>query len=144
MADSILFKIINPKGTEEWADESDVNEAVEIFINGIEIIDTLRIIETPYVIAEDSDLELAGDYGHLTPDELYSNLSNDYKEAALLCCSGCGLSGCWSILVEIVKDDKYVYWKNFKHNHRNWRYNISYKFDKSDYENALKNLHNSI
>lgn len=144
MADSILFNTINPKGTEEWADEYDENEAVEIFINGIEIIDTLRIIETPYSIAEAGDSELAGAYGHLTPDELYYHLSNYCREVELLCCSSCGESGCWSILVDIVKDDKYVYWKNFRHNHRDWKYNIYYKFDKSDYKNALKKLHNSI
>ncbi len=46
MADNILFKKINPKGIEAWADE----------------------------------LELAGAYGHLTSEELYSNLCNDYED----------------------------------------------------------------
>lgn len=144
MADSILFKKFNPKGIEAWADEFEAIDAVEIYINNVEIVDILCPIEIPYVIAEDSELELAGAYGHLTAQELYSNLCDDYEDVELLCCSGCGLSGCWSVLIDIFKDDKYVYWKNFRHNHRDWKYDISYKFDKSDYEEMIKQLYRSI
>lgn len=35
-------------------------------------------------------------------------------------------------------------WKNFRHNHRDWKYDISYKFNKLDYENMLKHLHKSL
>ena len=31
-------------------------------------------------------------------------------------------------------------WKNFRHNHRDWKYDISYKFNKLDYEYMLEHL----
>lgn len=68
----------NPKGTEAWADEFETIDAVEIYINDAEIVDILRPMEVPYVIAENNELELAGAYGHLTSKELYSNLCNEH------------------------------------------------------------------
>ena len=35
--DVLEFKIFNPQGKENWADDSDVYEAVEIYINGKEV-----------------------------------------------------------------------------------------------------------
>lgn len=143
MIDNLTFQIINPKGKEEWADDYNIEKVVEIYINEIEIIDILKPIETPFAI-RDNQPNLAGNYGHQTPEELYSNLTEYSENVELLCCGGCGIIGCWSISVNIEKDDKYVYWKEFKHNHRDWKYNISYKFDKEKYESAMKKLHNSI
>lgn len=136
--DALEFRIINPKGIEAWADDCDICEAVEIYINGREIVELLKEIETPFAIDE-GEIDLAGAYGHLTPAELYSEL-NDADESALLCCDSCGLIGCWSVLVSVEMDEKYVYWKEFEHNHRKWKYNISYKFDRKEYEDALKQL----
>lgn len=136
--DVLEFKIFNPQGKENWADDSDVYEAVEIYINGKEIVELLKEIETPFAIDE-GETDLAGAYGHLTPGELYSELK-DVEESALLCCDGCGLSGCWSVLINIETDENYVYWKDFKHNHREWKYGIAYKFDRKTYEEILKEL----
>lgn len=136
--DALEFKIINPKGIEDWADDCDISEAVEIYINGREIVELLKEIETPFAINE-GEMDLAGSYGHLTPTELYSEL-NEAEESALLCCAGCGLIGCWAVLVSVEMDENYVYWKEFRHNHRKWKYNISYKFDRIVYEDALQQL----
>ena len=136
--DILEFKIINPKGKEDWANDYDISEVVEIYINGREIIELLKEIETPFAMGE-GHIDIAGAYGHLTPKELYSELT-DSEESALLCCDGCGFISCWSVLVSVKKDDSYVYWKEFKHNHRHWKYNISYQFSRLEYENALKQL----
>lgn len=82
---------------------------------------------------------MAGAYGHLTPSELYEEL-NDTEESALLCCDACGLIGCWSVLTTVEIDENYVCWKAFRHNHREWKYNLIYKFDRKEYEDSLKQL----
>lgn len=46
--DTLNFKIINPKGKEDWADDCDISQAVEIYINGKEIVEILKEIETPF------------------------------------------------------------------------------------------------
>lgn len=147
MTDKISFKVINPKGKEAWADDYDISEVVEIYINDTELVDILYEIERQYA-SEEGHPNLAGAYGHNTPKELVDNLleaSADCHEdgVELLCCSGCGFSGCWSILVYIKYDADYVHWYKFEHNHRNWKYNISYKFDRIEYEKALKELRDS-
>lgn len=136
--DILNFKIINPKGKEDWADDYDVSEVVEIYINGEEIVELLKEIEMPFAMNE-GNIDIAGAYGHLTPKELYSELA-DTEESALLCCDGCGFIGCWAIFVNVEMDDSYVYWKGFRHNHRDWEYDISYKFSRIEYENAIKQL----
>ena len=139
--DILEFKIMNPKGKEDWADDYDISEAVEIYINKREMIELLKEIETPFASAE-GHINIAGAYGHLTPGQLYSELT-DSGECALLCCNDCGFIGCWSVMVNVERDDSYVYWKEFRHNHRDWKYNISYKFDRLEYESALKQLETS-
>ncbi len=147
MTDNIRFNIINPQGIEAWAGDCKISQVVEIYINDKEFIDILRELEGPYA-AEEGHPSLAGAYGHLTPKELIANLAgagnkNEAYEdegAELLCCSGCGFSGCWSIVVHIKQDSEYVYWYKFEHNHRNWEYNISYKFDRKEYEKALEEM----
>ena len=136
--DMVEFKLFNPQGKEDWAEDFDANQAVEIYINGKEIIEILKEIETPYAMSE-GHVDIAGAYGHLTPKQLYSELT-DTDESALLCCDGCGFTGCWSVLVKVEEDDNYIYWKNFRHNHRDWKYDISYKFGRIEYENAVKQL----
>ena len=136
--DILKFEIINPKGKEDWADDYDASEAVEIYINGREIIELLKEIETPLAMDE-GHIGIAGAYGHLTPKQLYSEL-NDIEESALLCCGDCGFIGCWSIFIRVEMDKGYVYWKEFRNNHRDWKYNVSYKFNRQEYENALKTI----
>lgn len=146
-----MFKIINPKGKEAWAEFFDVSKAVEIYINDTKLVDILHEIEIPYATNEGKP-SLAGSYGHLTPKELFDNLTNskapdEYNEEfgnEILCCGGCGDSGCWSVYVFISYDDYYVYWYKFRHNHRDWKYNISYKFDRKEYEKSLEDLKSDI
>jgi len=149
MIDSIKFRLINLiEEKEEWAlDYESLPTAVEIYINNHELISILKEIEAPFAEAEGHS-DLAGAYGHISSNLLYKDLSDVLNGnkflmengVELLCCSGCGDSGCWSILVFVSQDEDYIYWNNFKHNHRNWKYDISYKFDKKEYMKALQQL----
>ena len=48
--DVLEFKIINPKGKEKWADDCDISEVVEIYINGSEIVEFIKELEIPLII----------------------------------------------------------------------------------------------
>lgn len=152
--DKIEFKLIDAKtANESWTEDFEKSvPAVEIYINGKEIVFIFKEIEQPYCDKEGHP-ELAGDYGHNTPKELYTDLSeavvegtysNEYG-AYLLCCMGCGESGCWSVKTHIRKTEEYVYWENFKNEHRkDWQYNLLYKFDRTEYNKALEQLKSYI
>lgn len=141
MADKLEFKLIDPvEANENWALEYGSKcKGVEIYINGTEIVPILKGIEILYASKEGKP-HLAGDYGHNTPKHLYSQLTKSLDGAELLCCGGCGDSGCWSVLVSIEQDDEYVYWNHFEHNHRDWEYGLSYRFEKQEYEQAMQQL----
>ena len=149
MTDKLEFKLIDPvKNGEEWADDRKDCRAVEIYLNGREIIDILKEIEMPFA-KEEGHPDIAGGYAHNTPKFLYRSLSETLVEgtysnnygAELLCCSSCGSSGCWSAIVHVRQDKDFVYWENFEQNHReNWKYNLSYKFDRTEYEKESEKL----
>ena len=133
MADHLQFQRLDPKKDGDWI-------GVAIFLNGVELTEILWDLEAPYAIDEGHP-DLAGDYGHQTPEELYQNLTSWEEEVPLLCCNGCGMSGCWSILVDIQRDDTFVYWTHFQQNHReHWDYDLSYQFPCSEYEAQLEQL----
>ena len=150
MSDKIEFKIADPAELgETWAEENDRNlKAVEIYINGREFVDILKECEKPFADSEGHP-NLAGSYGHNVPKILYCALSEAVKEgtysnkygAELLCCRDCGIPGCWSVLAMISEDDDFVYWKSFSHNHRKmWKYDLSFRFVKADYEKEMEKL----
>lgn len=146
MCDKLEFRIFDAKDREDWADiyEKDECHAVDIYINGEEICSILKKIER----SQDDTGNLAGDYGHREPRWLYSDLKEalvegtyNYKYGVeLLCCSSCGEEGCWSVMAKVKDDGEFIYWKDFHHNHRDWVYNLSYKFDKQEYEAQMKKM----
>ncbi len=140
MADTLEWKLIDPVAAKEaWALEHGSRcMGVEIYLNGQEIVSLLREIELPYATQE-GKLHLAGDYGHNAPQHLYKMLTEE-TEVELLCCGGCGDSGCWSVVVTVREEEDYVYWEHFAHNHRDWEYPLSYCFDRQEYEQALQQL----
>lgn len=148
---------------EQWAlSWGSDHKVTEIYIDGKKLLDIIHQIELPYAIEEgriaraeghaeeDEDYsDLAGDYGHISPKSLYEELSiaafgagEDCDERAyLFCCGNCGELFCWTVSMKVREDEKYVYWYDFKHEHRNsWEYNLTYKFDKKGYEEALWKL----
>lgn len=152
--DKLEFKLIDAKKSNEaWAEDCEKSIfVVEIYINGKEIVSMLKEIEQPYCDTEGAS-EIAGGYGHNLPEDLYKNLSEAIIEdtysnkygVTLLCCRDCGFSGCWSVILSVRQTKDYVYWENFRHNHReNWKYNLSYKFDRTEYDKAMEQLKSFI
>lgn len=152
--DKLEFKLINAKeANEAWAEDYEKTfYVVEIYLNGKELVPILKEIEQPFCDKEGTP-EIAGGYGHNLPEELYNDLTEAAKEgafsedheAALLCCDGCGFSGCWSVMVSVRQTEKYVYWENFRQNHRaDWQYNLSYRFDREEYNTAMAQMKSYI
>ena len=147
--DTIRFVLRTPQELgEDDADELWREDyVVQIMINDIELVDILRPLEIPFCEQEGAP-ELAGDYAHCTPRDLYWELTNELfsddplekNDAELLACAACGFSGCWSPTVQIHADAQNVYWDHFSHNHRDWDYGLSFVFDRAQYRQALKML----
>lgn len=140
--DTLQFRFFDPRGKETWADDFPGKEhkATEIYLNGVELVAILKKIELPYATAEGAT-DLAGDYGHQTPSSLYFSLTScGDEEVDLLCCRSCGEVGCWTISIDIERDDHFVWWKNFHNCYRDWEYNLLYQFDRTAYEAVLEQL----
>lgn len=143
------FEMFDPvEAGEEWAITWGSNhKVVEIYVDGKKLLDIIREIEVPYA-NEEGYPELAGAYGHISPRELYVDLSTVLidnsntcdKRVNLFCCGSCGEIICWSVSFLVKEDERYVYWYDFRHEHRNWEYNLTYKFDKEEYEDTLWDL----
>ena len=147
------FKMFDPvEAGEPWAVSFGAKDkVVEIYIDGKKLIDTIREIEYPYMKEEGLLDDPDGDYGHVSPSSLYNDLTwvvdkngyaDDFLGVYLFCCADCGEEGCWSVTLHVKKDDQYVYWHDFQHEHRHWVYNLTYKFEKEAYEKALQKLKN--
>lgn len=160
------FEVFDPVvAGEEWALSwgSDY-KVTEIYIDGRKLLDIIREIELPYAIeegrirraagyaGEDEDFsDHAGKYGHLSPKELYMDLNTEAAAAGdpnndrayLFCCENCGEIFCWTVSMKVREDERYVYWYDFEHERRpSWEYNLTYKFEKKEYEEALWKLWN--
>lgn len=119
---------------------------VEILIDGKDILDIIHEIEVPYMKEEGMELEDA--YGHLPPPKLYSYLSEamtpesfSYTYGAYICCCGdCGETGCWSVTIRVKEEDGYIIWYDFEHEHRDWKYDLQFRFEKEQYLAAMNDL----
>lgn len=143
------FNLIDPLSAgEEWAEDvHNPPSVVEIYIDGIEILEIFRKIEAPYCEAEGHP-DLVVGYGHVSANDLYTDLieatdenSWSYKLGVYpLCCRSCGEPGCWSVTFHVREDEDYIWWYGFEHEHRDWEYNLEFKFLKKDYFVALEKL----
>lgn len=156
MINTIKFELYDPVDAgEDWAVDNNYGvNAVEIYIDGEPLLDMLSRFEIPYYISKGIKIdtrELL--HGHLDPKSLYIYLSDALEEgsysnlygAFLFSCSSCGDPGCNGAIVHITGDDGFVYWKDFEHSH--WgdiSYDLSFTFEKSQYEAALSQLQGMI
>lgn len=145
--DFLMFDPI--EAGEEWAVEYGSNHmVVEILIDGRSLLDIIDKIERPYIKDDPSIDTDTGNYGHVSPKSLYWDLiemSDELYSAGglgvyLFCCASCGEEGCWSVTLRVREDEKFVYWYDFQHEHRDWSYNLEYRFEKTAYVQALKKL----
>ena len=144
--DFVMFDPIEAR--EEWAvDFGSTHKVVEILIDGRSMKEHIQEIERPFIKEDPSIEDDTEQYGHVSPKSLY----DDLMEAAdplydsglgvyLFCCASCGEQGCWSVTCKVKEDEQYVYWYDFQHEHRDWNYHLSFRFDKDAYEQAMRKL----
>ena len=146
---TLKFEFFDPvEAGETWAITWGFDyKVVEIYVDGEKLLDIIREIEAPYA-KEEGYPELAGAYGHISPKDLYFGLGTALIENSdacdnkvyLFCCEDCGDILCWSISFMVKEDEKYVYWYDFKHEHRNWKYDLTFRFEKEENEEGLWEL----
>ena len=151
--DTLEFRIIPAKDMiEDWMDdwtEDDLNNRflVSIFVNGTDLIDTIRDIELPYQTAAGYP-ENAGDYGHNTVEHMEWQFREALQPGTysydsgieLFCCPDCGEGGCWSVMCRFRKENGVISMTDFHHNHRSWEYDICYRFSEENYYTEIKKI----
>lgn len=137
----------------------------EIRINGAPLLDVIREAELPSATAEYDErtangetgiYNLAGEYLYMPPsmyflpnrnllDEPYSLAAIGFaipendpqsQKATILQCT-CGVPDCWFLMTHITLEQNVVRWSAFEQFHRDWKYNLSFNFDRTDYESQL-------
>ncbi|WP_293333298.1 hypothetical protein [Microcoleus sp. CAWBG58] len=137
----------------------------EIFINHQPLLELVRQVEKPLVLAEiqerrlagdtiDESVLSAGDYLYLPPSMILLPSRNLLDEpwdcgfelqskdtqagkATILGCT-CGVIDCWFMQVRISLNESTVEWADFGQFHRDWEYSLGpFKFDREQYESEL-------
>lgn len=147
MVDEIRFEI----GTRDDPSEGLV-DAVAIFVNGRDLVKSLREVELPFASREGRS-DRAGHYAGLPPEEVflpsprllgepttyYDHDDPDGRIAVLGCV--CGDVGCWPFRVGIRLREDVVIWDDFQQPHRlSWDYAglRPFVFDRREYVSALE------
>jgi hypothetical protein len=133
-----------------------LDNGVDIFINGRNLIDMVREVELPFAQAEGHPF-IAGGYMGLPIDvalwpsrqllgeplELYQG-AND--KTVLMVCGSCGFSDCWPLQAKVAVLEDEIVWSDFRQPYRQkgsasgeWRYDNfgPFRFDKQQYLEAL-------
>jgi hypothetical protein len=126
-------------------------EFVDIFIDGVNLVEILKEHESPFAG------RIAGDYMGLPPEIVFLPSRHflgepvyelDFYEgkSAILGCK-CGVIECWPFVAKITVNEEMVTWSDFEQPHRGpesaggyWNYNQlgPFVFDRKQYEEALK------
>ncbi|NUP11779.1 MAG: hypothetical protein HOW73_37505 [Polyangiaceae bacterium] len=135
--------------------DGDRASGLRILINGIDLVELVRLVELPFASAEGSP-SIAGAYAGLPPEEVcppsrhfYGEPSNELlhsrSKVQILGCE-CGEPGCWPLLCAITVAGEVVRWSGFEQPHRagrddrpSWPYDQlgPFEFDRSQYDRAL-------
>jgi hypothetical protein len=128
-------------------------DAVDIFVNGRNLVEIVREAERPFRVREGSPDQVSP-YVGLSPGEIllpsarllggepmaFSDHDDPEDKTAVLGCV-CGEVGCWPFLVRIKLREDVVIWDGFEQPHRPaWRYDDlrPFVFDRGQYFSALQ------
>lgn len=121
--------------------------SVRILINGEDFCDIVNKTDCERLVEENPCYDNLQEplYGHGELCWISHGLSEAFTEGSyshdcgleLLCCWDCGEPGCWSVVAHFRQDKNYVYWERFEHNHRDWEYDYSFCFNKTEYYKEL-------
>jgi hypothetical protein len=124
-------------------------DAVNVFVNGRNLVDILREVELPFA-AREGKPHLAGSYVGLPPEDVFlpsprllgepaTYYDSPEGKIAVFGCV-CGEPGCWPFRVRITLREDVVIWSGFEQPHRStWRYDElqPFVFDRMQYVSAL-------
>lgn len=65
---------------------------------------------------------------------------SDDNAALLLVCYACGAWGCWDVFCNIQVLEDRVVWSDFKHSHRDWKYDLRFEFEKKQYMDEFSKI----
>jgi len=115
---------------------------VRVLIDGRDLIDRVRELETPFALAEENP-HLAGAYLCMTPEEWQSRHEQDPDgRRAVLGCE-CGIVDCWPFVARILIGKNTVTWSDFKQPFRpRWSYAGlgPFVFDRARYQAELAKI----
>ncbi len=122
-------------------------EAVVVFVNDRDLTGIAREVELPFA-ARDGKPELAGNHVGLPPETVFlpshrllGRTEGDDDWNGKFTALGCGVVGCWPLLVKITSRESTVLWSDFEQPHRgHWRFDGlgSFVFDRARYTSALR------
>ena len=124
-----------------------------IYLNNKAFLEMVKEHEMPYAKKYNQE-SIAGDYMYALADELYKEFTDksyrlEEDKIVLLICGGCGVYGCWDLLVNIRETENTVIWENFHNPHRTkespggfWDYSDFgiFEFDKNNYYREIEKL----
>lgn len=116
---------------------------VRVFVNGSDLVQLLREYERPLAKCEGHE-SIAGGYAPVgIEDFLQLSYATDSDDVTLFGCSSCDEDGCWPMVMQVERDEKYVEWKNFAQPHRDeWDYSGfgPFTFDRQQYDRQIAEL----
>lgn len=121
--------------------------SVLILINGHDLKDLAKVVESPHALAE-GDQSLAGSYAPLATYQFDHDPNHflgtpvatwfEDGDTVLMGCE-CGEWGCWPLTAQIDVGPETVRWSGFRNGHRDW--DLSglgpFEFDKVQYDDAM-------
>ena len=120
-------------------DHSESFKTVDIYINGVSFVESLKIYEKPFAG------KLAGGYSGIDNYEFDHvkkgiPIMEDGKFDILTC--DCGELGCWSFEAKITESDDSIIWSDFEQPRRDWDYSNfgPFVFDKDDYKEKMSKV----
>jgi hypothetical protein len=130
-------------------------DAVAVFVNGRDLTEIMKEIELPFA-ARDGKPNLAGSYVGLQPEAVFlpsqrllgrpeERYDDRRGKIAVLGC-GCGIVGCWPLLVRITRQEDTIIWSDFEQPHRrHWHHDAlgPFVFDRSRYLDKLQPPHDT-
>lgn len=120
----------------EYGVDGDKNDAVNIFVNGRNLLDDIHRYEKKF--------HIAGGHTPITTYKLYENLAEDHlKQSVPIYGCGCGIIDCCPVYISVKIDDKFVIWNNFKFGNVFINDDNKFKrliFDREQYFAEIENL----
>lgn len=148
-------------------DTFQLSAAGEIIINGSPLLDLVRMVEQPFVDRElaarisageePSEIHLvAGEYCYpsqrllrlpcrnlldepaCVAEKGFGNVRGSELGKALILECTCGQTECWFLAARIELTADHVRWHSFSQYHRNWSYELTFEFNREQYERQLE------